>query len=1363
MKEKIAIIGMGCVFPDALDFTQYWQNIVEGKNSIREVEPEFWSAEEFYDPDPNVPDRTYSKVGGMAGPIEFDAKEFGVSPKVMEHTSLEQLFGLVVARQALIDAGLYGKNARPYNKEKTGVIISAPAGTNTGPLGCRNMAPNIRKILVNNGIPEAAADLIVEKYLQNLSEWSEDDNPGYIANVVAGRIANRFDFGGTSCSVDAACGSSMGAIKFAVDELQNGNCDVMLCGGANLDNTAFAYISFCKTPAISKTSKIKPFDEKADGMILGDGVGMMVLKRLSDAERDGDKIYALICGSGSSSDGRAKSIYAPSKEGQIRALNRAYENSSVDMDTVGLLEAHGTGTAAGDACEVSAIVEAFPKSDKRKTVIGSVKSQVGHMRMAAGIGGAMKVALALHHKVLPGSINMEKPNPALIDSRLSVLKKSMPWITNDEQPVRRAGVSAFGFGGTNFHVVLEEYKPEHDGAYRVGASPVGVLLTADSKDALTAKIETLASAPETFRSDAYRYENAGSGQFRLAFVVKTPAEAADKCSIALELLNKNSSDAFSQKGIAYNSKSIDGKVTVLFPGQGTQAMNMLSEAAINYPELRTAVSKADNVMLRKGADPISEILYPKALLPEEFAAAETAINNTANTQPILAAVEAGLYNIVTNRGLKADSFIGHSFGELVALWADGVMDYETLISVAKERGSLMSEADPNAAMMACMTDKDTLTAACEGIENVYIANENSYAQTVVSGSAEGISALEKKLTDMGIRAVRLKVSGAFHSPYMKDASVAFRDYLNTVKLNAPSGAVYANATGEGYTDNVADLLEKQLLNPVLFRTSAERAYADGSRIFVEVGNGKVLSNLLKDCLAGKDYTVIALCPEKGKDSAEALEFAMAQLAVLGIAVQDDPYRAPHNEDLIIKKSKTTYTVSMKAFHLPQKQKSMDDALLPDQRIIDIIKGAQEPKTVIKEIEVVKEVVKPMPVNEISAITNASAANAEVFSKFMEVQTNQMQAASNMLSGVSTEGEKQNVLNCITSFQNNSMRALEVYFGCQTGAAIPAASVTVPAPAAIPAPSPAATLAPAPVSTPVVSRPMSVSVPVAEAPNAVPASATAKKNERNISELVLAVVSDKTGYPTDMIDTDMELESDLGIDSIKRVEILSELNKKMGEIFTADDVANLATKGSIQEITEYLETLDGGVSVEETPARTPGSAASADVEKLVLDVVSDKTGYPTDMIDTDMELESDLGIDSIKRVEILSDINKKLGNIFTADDVTGLSGKGSIGEIVEYLASITGAAPTTATQQDPSGAAIEKVVLECISDKTGYPTDMIDTTMELESDLGIDSIKRVEIFSAVFTELKCTLTADEVSELAAQTDIQSIVNYLAEKI
>ena len=1296
MKEKIAIIGMGCVFPGALDFTEYWQNIVEGKDCIKEVDPDFWKLEEFYDPDPSVPDKSYCKMGGQSGPVEFDTKEFGISPKVMEHTAVDQLFGLIVARQALIDAGYYGKNARPFNRENTGVIMSAGTASHVFSLHVRTQRYKIRQILVNNGVPEAAADMIVAKFLETQHEWSEDDNPGYIPNVVAGRIANRFDLGGISCSVDAACGASLGAVKFAVDELQNHNMDMMLVGGANLDNSPVTYLSFTKTPACSKIGRIRPFDANADGMIIGDGVGIMVLKRLSDAERDGDKIYAVICGSGSSSDGRAKSIYAPSQEGQMRALRRAYQNTEVDMDTIGLLEAHGTGTVAGDACEVGSAVATFPKSDKRKTVIGSVKSQIGHMRLAAGIAGCMKVALALHHKVLPNSINMETPNPALVDSRLTVLKKSQPWIVNDTQPVRRAGASAFGFGGTNFHVVLEEYKPEHESAYRVGRAPTGVLFAADSKDALIGKIQALAAAPEQFRSDEYRYENAGSGQFRLSFVVKTKEDVADKCALALELLNKTTADSFTQKGIAFNSKAVEGKVTVLFPGQGTQAVNMLSEAAINYPELRTAVSQADNVMLKKGADPISEILYPKALLPEEFAAAEAAVNNTANTQPILAAVEAGLYSIVTKRGLKPDSFIGHSFGELVALWADGVMDYETLITMARERGSLMSEADPNAAMMACMTDKATLTAACEGIENIYVANENSAAQTVVSGSVEGIAALEEKLTGMGIRAVRLKVSGAFHSPYMKEASVAFRSYLDGLKLGKPTGAVIANATGKSYGKNVADLLEKQLLNPVLFRTSAEKAYADGTRIFVEVGNGKVLTNLLKDCLAGKDYIALALCPEKGKDTAEQMEFAMAQLAVLGIAVQDDPYRFPYNEDYVPKKSKTTYTVKMKSFVLPKRQEAMDAALLPDQRIIDIMKTAQEPKTVIKEVEVIKEVVKPMEVNTPAPAANAYSANAEVFSKFMDVQTSQMQSASDMLARAGGEGEKQNILSCVTMFQNNSMRALEAYFGNQMGTPV-AAPVAAPVPAPVVTPVAAPVVAPVaapvvePVSAPVVEP---VAAPVVEVETPVAAAAPVNTNpvntNLNMYEILTEAIADKTGYPTDMIDEDMELEADLGIDSIKRVEILSTVNTALGGVFTKEDVEELSGLGKIADIVAYLNGLTPAaaeeapvaaaveVPVVEVPVVEAAAAPAAEaapavaagkVTEIILAAIADKTGYPEDMLDNDMELEADLGIDSIKRVEIFADVVRQLNITLTPEQTEELSGLSTIEAIDAYLSAL----------------------------------------------------------------------------------------------
>ena len=1308
MREKVAIIGMGCVFPGAMDFTEYWQNIVEGKDSIKEVDPEFWKQEEFYNPDPSVPDVSYCKMGGQSGPIEFDTKEFGISPNVMEHTAVEQLFGLVVARQALMDAGYYGKNARPFNREKTGVIMSAGTASHVFSLHCRTQRFNIRKILVNNGVPEAAADLIVEKFLQTQHEWSEDDNPGYIPNVVAGRIANRFDLGGTSCSVDAACGASLGAVKFAVDELVSGNMDVMLCGGANLDNSPVSYLSFTKTPACSKTGKIKPFDANADGMIIGDGVGIMVLKRLSDAERDGDKIYAVIRGSGSSSDGRAKSIYAPSREGQVRALNRAYENSGVDMDTIGLLEAHGTGTAAGDACEVSSVVSAFPDSDKRKTVIGSVKSQVGHMRLAAGIAGCMKVALALHHKVLPNSINMETPNPALIDSRLTVLKKSQPWIINDEQPIRRAGVSAFGFGGTNFHVVLEEYQKEHGEAYRVGAAPTGVLFTADSREALVEKIQALAATPVAFYEDEYRYENAGAGRFRLAFVAKTPEEASEKCATALELLEKNTADGFTQKGIAYNSRCVDGKVTVLFPGQGTQAINMLAEAAINYPELRVAVGKADNVLLKNGEAPISEILYPKALTEEEFEGARAAINHTANTQPALAAVEAGLYAIANRRGLQADTYIGHSFGELVALWADGVMDYETLITMAKTRGSLMGKADPNAAMMACMTDKASLTSLCADVENVYIANENSPMQTVVSGSTDGLAKLEEKLNGLGIKAVRLKVSGAFHSPYMKDAAQAFRAYLQNVSFSKPSGAVYANATGEAYTEDVADLLEKQLQNPVLFRTAAEKAYADGSRIFVEVGNGRVLSGLLKDCLAGKDFTAIALCPEKDKNSAEQLEFAMAQLAVLGMAISDDPYRAPHNEDLIPKKSKTTYTVKMKSFVLPKHKEAMDAALLPDQRIIDIMKTAGEPKTVvkevIKEVEVVKEVEKPVEIKTPAPSTAIHSVNAEVFNKFMDVQTSQMQAASDMLSKVSAESEKQNVLDCVTMFQSNSMRALEAYFGQVTGTPVTASVAAVPSaprPAARPAPSVAPVAAPVavPVATPVTDH-VAASAPtpvskveeaVAEAPKSEPAPAAEApevgKPTVDLYAVLTEAIADKTGYPTDMIDEDMELEADLGIDSIKRVEILSMVNNALGGVFTKETVEELSGLGKISDMVAYLKTIDGVASapaseaLAEVPAvespsaeaEVPVSAAPAapdgQINEIILAAIADKTGYPEDMIDDDMELEADLGIDSIKRVEIFADVVKKLAITLTPDQTEELATMSTVADIAAYLANL----------------------------------------------------------------------------------------------
>lgn len=1307
MKEKIAVVGIGCVFPDAMDFTEYWRNIVEGKDSVHDLSGEFWEASDFYDPDPKARDKFYTTMGAIVSPVEFDSMEFGISPMVMQSTSTEQLFALIAARQALIDAGLYGKNAKPFNREKTGVIISSPTGKNAFELSHRSEAPKIRKILVNNGIPEDVADRVVEKYKASFSEWTEDNNPGYIPNVVAGRIANRFDLGGTSCSVDAACASSLASLKFAIDELQNGNCDVMLAGGASLDASVTAFISFCKTPAISKKGKITPFDAEADGMILGDGVGIVVLKRLSDAERDGDKIYAVVRGVGTSGDGRAKSIYAPSKDGQIRALRRAYENAEVEPETIGLIEAHGTGTAAGDACEISAISEVYHNdSNRRDTIIGSVKSQIGHLRMSAGVAGFIKAALALHEKVLPASINMSKPNPVLVDSNLCVLSKPKAWIINDSQPVRRAAVSAFGFGGTNYHIVMEEADSDYTEAYRVTPSPMGVMFSTPTKEELAAKIKALSEGMDNdarlWYQDEYRYHKYPEGSVRLAFTAKTAAEVKDKCDKALSLLDKNTGDSWVQSDITYSAKPADkeAKVAVLFSGQGTQELDMLSEMAMGYPEMRKAVTDADNVMLSENCTPVSKLVYPNCLTEEEKAAASEQLKCTANTQPVLAAMEAGLYEVAKNRGLKADLMIGHSFGELVALWADGVWSYDTLIRAAKERGAYMGAVAGDTAMSAVMADKKTVEGYIKEFKHIYMANENSLTQTVVSGDREEIEQLEKQLADGGIKAVRLKVSGAFHSPYMEQAAKNFRSFLSEQEIGSSSGKVIANCDGKAYSVNnpekIADTLQKQLVNPVLFKTSIANAYKKGARVFVEIGSGKVLSNLTNNILEDKEHEVIALCPDKNKDSMVQFEFAMARLAVLGFDIADDRYRVLPNEELVQKKKKTSYSVNEETFVLPNAQKIKDAALEPDPEAIrknqesmaamavkaglvaaqekaqpEIIVQAAEKKGVLNTVSETG-----VSVNQ-TAGRSIQALNAEVFSKFMDMQTTQLEAVTNMLkaSQAKTEAEKKNVMDCIGQFQNNSLKALQTYFASQTGMTVEVEAkwvqdVEVPTVPVMTMPAAAAVAQAAPIevaAAPVIPQ----AAPVVTAPVAVEAS----KNKKNIHELVMTVISDKTGYPTDMIETDMEMETDLGIDSIKRVEILSDINKELGDIFTAEDVTNLSTKGTIGEIEEYLESIADNAPVAEEAAAVvtaasdnKGEAAStAAIEKIVLDAISDKTGYPTDMIDVGMELETDLGIDSIKRVEIFSAVIENLGCDLSPDEIGELSGLADIKGITEYLA------------------------------------------------------------------------------------------------
>ena len=424
--------------------------------------------------------------------VEFDPAEFGLPPNLLEVTDVSQLLSLVVVKECLEDAG-YGEG-RETSRENTGVILGmvGMGSKLVTPLMARLQYPVWEKVLLSYGISAEDTQKIIDKIKLAYPNWEENSFPGSIGNVVAGRIANRFDLGGTNCVVDAACASSLAAIHMAIAELIEGRADMMITGGVDTDNSIGAYLCFSKTPAFSKGQNVRTFDKDSEGMMIGEGIGMVLLKRLADAQRDGDRIYAVIKGVGTSSDGRFKSIYAPRPAGQAKALRRAYVEAGYSPATVGLIEAHGTCTMAGDPAEFQGFNEVFSEGNPNKQYIalGSVKSQIAHTKGAAGVASMIKVSLALYHKVLPATINVKTPNPKLeIENSPFYLNTEIrPWI-KPAGHARRAGVSSFGFGGTNYHVALEENESEQRGAYRLESVPQVVVLAAAAPEELLAQCQ----------------------------------------------------------------------------------------------------------------------------------------------------------------------------------------------------------------------------------------------------------------------------------------------------------------------------------------------------------------------------------------------------------------------------------------------------------------------------------------------------------------------------------------------------------------------------------------------------------------------------------------------------------------------------------------------------------------------------------------------------------------------------------------------------------------------------------------------------------------------------------------------------------
>jgi acyl transferase domain-containing protein len=462
MSADVAITGMACLLPQAPDVTTYWQNILDGVCAIGEP-PEDWGAAAVLDRDSSANDRIYTSAGGYLGDLaRFQPARFGVMPLSLDGSEPDQFLTLQTAAAALADAGVPD---RDLDGARTELILGRGTYFNRGYVTLvqhglvLDQTVRILAELDPSRSPEELAE-IRTRLKASLPRLAADTVPGLVPNVVCGRVMNRFDLMGASYTVDAACASSLVALANGVADLRSGRCDVAVIGGVQVSTPALIYMVFCQLEAISRRGRIMPFDARADGTLLGEGLAMLVLRRREDAERDGDRVYALVGGVGVASDGRGPGLLAPRREGEVLAMRRAYDDAAVSPTSIGLLEAHGTATPVGDATEVAAIGEVFgPCPDSGPSIaMGSVKSMIGHIIPASGAAGLIKVALALHHRVLPPTL-CEEPDPRLgLERTACYLNTSTrPWVHGVDGP-RRAAISAFGFGGINAHAVLEEHR-----------------------------------------------------------------------------------------------------------------------------------------------------------------------------------------------------------------------------------------------------------------------------------------------------------------------------------------------------------------------------------------------------------------------------------------------------------------------------------------------------------------------------------------------------------------------------------------------------------------------------------------------------------------------------------------------------------------------------------------------------------------------------------------------------------------------------------------------------------------------------------------------------------------------------------------
>lgn len=888
MSNKTAIIGMSALFPQARNLQQFWQNILQKKYCITEKKE--WEKHHF-DSSRQQKNKIYNLKGGFLDDLKtFSPIDFGVVPKSIDGADPGHFLSLRMADEAIKDAG-YQKSL----PRRTGVIIGASFSSHRGMGSLMQHGLFVKQMMQNVGVlfPNLTTkqlSQIEKKITTHLPELTPDSVPGSVHNLYAGRIANHFALEGPNYVVDAACASSAIAIKNAIYELNDKQCEVMIVGGVSATIDFMFSLLFSLIGALSP-DEMRPFDVRANGILLGEGLGFIVLKPYEKAVADNDRIYAVIRGVGCSSDGKSKGLFVPNVQGEKRAILQAYKSTQISPQSVSLIEAHGTGTALGDPTEIKALTEVYGKRTvfSPSCAIGSIKSMIAHPLAAAGIAGVIKMALSLYHKILPATI-CEQVNPKLQleTTPFYVNTTNKMWIHPRQQP-RRAGVNIFGFGGINAHVSLEEdscEKPIHL-LHSTRKCEIFVFSENSKQELITTLQKHLHD--NRFLQRSLELTLKKTLRYRLAIVAENPQELHRKLSLAINKLAKSEKCSWQMvDGVFFSVEKIHGKIAFVFPGQTSATVNMFCELGLHFPVIRKWF---DFLCSLNGGKSLPQILFPpeNSMSHEQKKVQNQVLNDSRTKIHSVFGASLAMWQILKSFSISCDGVVGYSSGQYAALVAAGACDIhynqktgvdflnDVPLASCKTEGKFLivtAHADNNCVQKILMSYKDQTCLAMDNCAN----------QIVLFCQQQIIEKVQNALDCEYLSYSVLDISAPIHTKWYQFQ----HNYPQIKKYNTP---LYSCCSGNLIVNEpkkILDAMISEWSTAVRFRETIENMYRDGYHNFIEVGPGNYTTSFIRNTLAHKKDTQVVVTNSPHQSDMWQLLNALAKLYTMGISIDFSP-------------------------------------------------------------------------------------------------------------------------------------------------------------------------------------------------------------------------------------------------------------------------------------------------------------------------------------------------------------------------------------------------------------------------------------------------------------------------------------------